>query len=164
MDQAPGLMNRKPGHYRWSLPAIVISLGVAHTLVSRVALENYGADVQVGLVIVVYALAGLLLWLALPALAGWFLQTATDARVGADAEGRRLAAIVETSGEAIVSTDDRGRVVTWNRGAERLLGYRQDEIQGRPLSDLLRGRGGGELGGRWPLGNLGPAGRGFGRG
>jgi PAS domain S-box-containing protein len=162
MDQASRPLDRKLSHFRWSLPIFVASLGVAHALASRVALKNYGADVQAGFVIVAYALAGLLLWLALPALAGWFLQTAADARLGRDSEARRLAAIVETSGEAIVSTDDRGRMVTWNRGAERLLGYRQDEIRGRPLSDLLGSSGGGELECRWLLENVAQAGQVFG--
>jgi len=162
MDEAPSPLNRKLSRLRWSLPIIVTSLGVTHALFSRVAMKNYGADVKAGFVIVVYALAGLLLWLALPALARWLVQKATDARVGPDAEARRLAAIVETSGEAIVSTDDRGRMVTWNGGAERLLGYRQDEIQGCPLSDLLGGSGGGEVECRWLLENVAQAGQVFG--
>jgi PAS domain S-box-containing protein len=47
---------------------------------------------------------------------------------------------------AIFMLDPAGRVTSWNAGAERLLGYRSDEIQGAPLSrfctphDLRRGR------------------------
>jgi two-component system cell cycle sensor histidine kinase/response regulator CckA len=49
----------------------------------------------------------------------------------------RLAAIVECSDDAIVSTDLGAHVTSWNRGAERLLGYRADEMMGRHVSMLM---------------------------
>jgi PAS domain S-box-containing protein len=47
---------------------------------------------------------------------------------------------------AVFMLDPAGRVTSWNTGAERLLGYRPEEIQGAPLSrfstprDIRRGR------------------------
>jgi PAS domain S-box-containing protein len=41
------------------------------------------------------------------------------------------AALVRSSADAIVSTDLAGVVMTWNRGAEAILGYSADEIVGR---------------------------------
>ena len=49
----------------------------------------------------------------------------------------RLAAIVESSEDAIVSKDSDGTVLTWNAGAERIYGYSAAEIIGKPMSLLL---------------------------
>ncbi|HEY8506647.1 MAG TPA: response regulator, partial [Gemmataceae bacterium] len=50
---------------------------------------------------------------------------------------RLLSAIVESSEDAIVGTDLRGVVATWNRGAAGMFGYAADEAVGRPLSELV---------------------------
>jgi len=45
--------------------------------------------------------------------------------------------LVETVGDGIISIDDRKRVLVWNHGAERILGYTPGEALGRVVSDLL---------------------------
>ncbi|HTY56803.1 MAG TPA: response regulator, partial [Candidatus Binataceae bacterium] len=47
-----------------------------------------------------------------------------------------LAAIVQSADDAIFSFDLETRIKTWNPGAERLYGYRADEIVGRKLDTL----------------------------
>lgn len=49
---------------------------------------------------------------------------------------RRLAAVVEASGDAILSVTLDGRIFTWNRGAERMYGYTAEEVIGVPLGRL----------------------------
>lgn len=49
----------------------------------------------------------------------------------------RLAAIVASSDDAIVSRDLEGRVDSWNDGARRLFGYSPDEMQGRTMDALV---------------------------
>jgi len=55
----------------------------------------------------------------------------------ADATRARLAAIVESSGDAIVSTALDGTILTWNAGAERAYGYTASEVTGQPISLLV---------------------------
>lgn len=49
----------------------------------------------------------------------------------------RLAAIVESSDDAIISHDLNGTIVSWNGGAERLYGYRAEEMVGQSLTRLV---------------------------
>ena len=53
-----------------------------------------------------------------------------------EADLKRLAGIVETSGEAIISTALDGTILTWNRAAEKIYGYPVTEIIGSPITLL----------------------------
>ena len=49
---------------------------------------------------------------------------------------RRLASVVESASDVVVSTDVAGAVLTWNTAAGRITGYGEAEVQGRRLCDL----------------------------
>ena len=54
----------------------------------------------------------------------------------AEAVLARLAAIVESSDDAIVGQDLNGTIITWNDGARRIFGYASDEVIGRAAAVL----------------------------
>ncbi len=59
-----------------------------------------------------------------------------------DASGNSstLDAIVRSAADAIVTADEFGNIVTWNPAAERLFGYDEGDVVGKPLTTLLPDR------------------------
>ncbi|MDX2250738.1 MAG: PAS domain S-box protein [Nitrospira sp.] len=78
-------------------------------------------------------------WLTADGSVGGVVIFAEDitARKQAEEMKRRLVAIVESSEDAIISTDLEGRVTSWNRGAEQLFGYAAAEMVGEPVAGLI---------------------------
>jgi PAS domain S-box-containing protein len=64
------------------------------------------------------------------------LRDISDRRAVFEARSR-LAAIVDSTDDAIVATDLAGVITSWNRGAERLYGWAADEVVGRPLAAVV---------------------------
>ena len=64
-----------------------------------------------------------------------------NARLYEEARGARdfLRSIAEHSPAGIVTTDVQGRITYWSPRSEELLGYRSDEVLGRPVAELQRG-------------------------
>lgn len=50
-----------------------------------------------------------------------------------------LKSLIQESPAAILSTDSKGNVVVINKSAEKLLGYKYDELVGKPLSKVVPG-------------------------
>ena len=64
--------------------------------------------------------------------ASTIIRDVTELRQRVEA-AQRLAAVVEFSGEAIVSSSSDGTITSWNSAAERLYGYSSQEIIGKSV-------------------------------
>jgi PAS domain S-box-containing protein len=69
---------------------------------------------------------------------GWVAAAldVTD-RKQAEAELARLAAIVESSDDAIISETLEGRITSWNSGAVRIFGYKANEMTHQPITRII---------------------------
>jgi PAS domain S-box-containing protein len=48
-----------------------------------------------------------------------------------------LAAIVDSTDDAVIGKTMDGTIISWNKGAERMYGYAAEEVIGRPISILI---------------------------
>jgi PAS domain S-box-containing protein len=55
-------------------------------------------------------------------------------------ETAKLRAVLETAADAIVAFDESGRVLSFNGGAERMLGHAAADVLGRQVADLVPAR------------------------
>jgi PAS domain S-box-containing protein len=65
------------------------------------------------------------------------INLALEEREKASGELKRLASIVESSDDAIIGKTLDGVITSWNKGAENLYGYSEEEMKGKPVSMLL---------------------------
>ena len=59
------------------------------------------------------------------------------ARQRAEESERRFRALAESANDAIVSADNEGRIIEWNRAARAMFGYEADEVTGCSLTMLI---------------------------
>jgi PAS domain S-box-containing protein len=64
-------------------------------------------------------------------------NTLPDERKAAEVMRSRLAAIVESSDDAIIAKDLNGIITAWNGSAERIFGYTESEVLGKPITIII---------------------------
>ena len=50
---------------------------------------------------------------------------------------QRFRAVAEAANDAIISADNQGNIIGWNKGARAIFGYDVEEVQGEPLTVLM---------------------------
>jgi len=98
-------------------------------LIEIEALRRDGSEILVALAINATRVNGSPIFTA-------YLRDITE-RKRAEEINRHLAAIIESSGDAIISKDLDEIVTSWNKEAERLFGYGADEMIGKPITVLV---------------------------
>lgn len=53
---------------------------------------------------------------------------------------RSITTMLERTADGVMLADETGRVVLWNKAAERLLGFRATDVIGRPCHEVMQGK------------------------
>ena len=116
------------------LPAVILVPIVLGWL--RLEGERAGLyDTELGLALITVASMGIFATLVI--LSARLLYRTDNARERAEEARSQLAAIVESSDDAVIGKTLDGIITSWNKGAEKLYGYSADEVVGRPISILV---------------------------
>jgi PAS domain S-box-containing protein len=79
----------------------------------------------------------LIVFLAISIFASSLARQKTLAESRAERMTNEMAAIVESSRDAILTVDPEGVITSWNRAAEQLFGYTAEEAVGMPVANLV---------------------------
>lgn len=143
-------ITRRIATLRWLVPlAFFVSVPVYQFLIARWVHDSYSDALHFAVEILFFGTTGpLLAFWGLKRVEIWLAQK-QEAEHKARVHERRLAAITAASADAILSLDPRGRIESWNHGAELLFHYTAQETVGQPFTDLLGGDEAAQVEYRW---------------
>jgi len=140
MSEATALLRQRMDRLRWLVPLALGLLSTFYQLGPATWVhDRVSHEVHYAVEIIFYGLVGpLAVFWAIGRIRGW-LEERERLERQARANERRLAAISAASADAILGLQPGGTVESWNRGAELILGYSEEESKGKALVDLLGG-------------------------
>jgi PAS domain S-box-containing protein len=103
------------------------------TALSVLVIDYFAFEPHFSLGVQGSGLARLVIFVIISLLAASMARQRSRAEVRADQTLERMAAIVESSDDAIYSATREGIITSWNHGAEELYGYRAEEVLGKPV-------------------------------
>jgi two-component system CheB/CheR fusion protein len=103
------------------------------TAVSVIAIDFFAFEPHFSLSLHASDVARLAIFVVISLLAASLAEQRSRAEVRADQTLERMAAIVESSEDAIYSATPDGIITSWNHGAEQLYGYSADEALGKSV-------------------------------
>lgn len=119
--------------------ALLLVGGVAILALRRAAgdsLDDPSLRLAQALLLLLLILAVVLAWLAYASLHD-DLNRRTEVEQALRASEAKFSGILEIAADAIISVDDRQRIVHFNRGAERIFGWSAADAVGRDLAFLI---------------------------
>nr|NIW44977.1 PAS domain S-box protein [Gammaproteobacteria bacterium]NIX54640.1 PAS domain S-box protein [candidate division Zixibacteria bacterium] len=123
---------------QWMLPIALALLSILYQLIlARWVHDNYSETAHFIVEILFYALVGpVIVFFAFYQIQQWLLAKEQAEQVARTSQ-QRLAAITEASADAIIGLTPEGRIESWNRGVELVLGYTGESITNLLFSSLL---------------------------
>ena len=121
---------------RWAIVVGIFAVVGGYQALKESALD-FGATERVAYGLLLYAVVGsLVTWIALT----WVSNRIAEgerAKQKIREEETYIASVVSASADAILTLDPEGVITSWNRGAQLIFGYREEEIIGQHYSRLI---------------------------
>ena len=133
------LFQRRLRHFRWAVPLGFFLVATIYQLVIADWVAGiWGHEIHLIIEILFYGTSGpLAAFWVLQLLDKWYREK-EQAETSARRSERRLASIAAASADAIISVDPQGIIESWNKGAEMIFGYSDEEMFGKPFIALFR--------------------------
>ena len=106
------------------------------TAASGLAIDYFAFEPRFSFALSAHDYGRLFAFIAVSVLTAGLARQRSRAQTRAEQIQRRMAAMVESSDDAMFTGDVNGIITSWNRGAERLYGYSAGEAIGMPVDVL----------------------------
>lgn len=123
---------------RYVLPfTIAVVVIIYQLLIARTLADQYGHLVHYSVEIAFYSILGpVVSWVTLI----WIEKSLSEKEAletQLRTQTQQIASLASASLDAIISLDSQSKIVSWNKGAQRIFGYSEEEINGQHVDKVL---------------------------